>query len=110
LLGFSAGILSGLIGVGGGIILVPVLTIIFKFDQRMSQGTTLLAIIPIALAASIQYYVAGCLNLNYALWISAGSMIGIYLGSYLAHQIPPKTLTRIFGIFMIFVGFKMFVN
>ncbi|MBU0580793.1 MAG: sulfite exporter TauE/SafE family protein [Candidatus Margulisbacteria bacterium] len=108
LIGICAGFISGLLGLGGGIILVPALVFILKINQRIAQGTTLLVIIPTALIGSIRYFFAGHLSLPYTIWVAAGSMLGVLFGSFIAHNLHPNILRKAFGIFMIIVAMKMY--
>ncbi|MBL8022063.1 MAG: sulfite exporter TauE/SafE family protein [Leptospirales bacterium] len=107
-LGLLAGGMSGLIGIGGGIVLVPVLVFLFGFNQQMAEGTTLAAMVPpIGVLAAYVYYKSGYVNLPAALWISLGFLIGGYLGARSAVSLNPEILRRIFGGFAVLVGFRM---
>ncbi|MFC1517297.1 sulfite exporter TauE/SafE family protein [Candidatus Margulisiibacteriota bacterium] len=110
LIGASSGFISGLLGLGGGIIFVPALLYLLKIPQRTAQGTALTVIIPTALSGSIRYYLAGNLDLNLSVWIAAGSMFGVLAGSLFAHKLHPNVLRRSFGAFMLVVAIKMFLE
>lgn len=111
LLGLIAGILSGLIGIGGGIIMIPALILFFGFSQHLAQGTTLAAMIPpIGLLATYVYYKHGDVNIIAAALIAAGFFIGGFLGAHLAEHINKLALERIFGITLILIGIKMLVG
>lgn len=106
--GVIAGILSGFLGIGGGIILVPVLGLIFGLSQHQAQGTTLaLMIPPIGLLAALKYYYEGNVNLRMAIFICLGFFFGGYIGAVLAHYIPDTILRRIFGLVMLFVSLRL---
>lgn len=108
--GLAAGILSGLLGIGGGIILVPAMVILLKISQHEAQGTSLFVIIWTSLIGSFCYHLAGNLNLNYAIWLVIGSLSGAYLGSGLALKLSGQKLRLIYIIFLILVGLKMIVG
>jgi len=107
-LGLVAGILSGLIGIGGGIIIIPALVYLFGFAQHMAQGTTLaLMVPPIGLLAAWIYYKRGAVDLRTAAFICIGFFIGGLLGAKLAVNIPNDVLRRIFGTSMVMIGIHM---
>lgn len=108
LLGILAGYLSGLVGIGGGIILVPALIFIFGLSQHEAQGTTLaLMIPPIGILAVMEYYKKQYVNLNFAIIIILGFVIGSYFGGKLAVGIPDYILKRIFAVLLIVIAVKM---
>lgn len=108
LLGIFTGIISGLVGIGGGLITVPVLVYLFGFSQHLAQGTTLAMLIPpIGLFATYSYYQQGQVNLKVALLIALGFVIGSYFGAKYALQLPDHLLTKIFGFFLLIIAFKM---
>ncbi len=106
-IGFCAGLLAGLLGIGGGIILVPAMVLIFKLAQHTAQGTSLLAIIPAAIAGSAVHLYNGNIDLAIAALLIAGSVFGAYAGASAAASIPEKKLKKGFGVFIIIVGLKM---
>ena len=111
LLGLLAGILSGLIGIGGGIIIVPVLVFVFGYSQHMAQGTTLASLIPpIGLLATYVYYVNGDVNIKTAAFISAGFFLGGFLGARMAVHLDKTVLERIFGIALVLIGIRMLLK
>jgi uncharacterized protein len=111
LLGLFAGFAGGLIGVGGGVIVIPALVLMMGMSQTMAQGTNLAVMIPpIGLLAAINYYKSGMINIKYAIIIAIFSFIGGYFGSKLAVNIDQTLLKRIFGIFMLFVAYKMLIG
>jgi uncharacterized membrane protein YfcA len=108
--GLLAGILSGLIGVGGGIIIVPLL-VLFGFTQHQAQGTSLAALLPpVTLLAVINYHKAGHINWKYAMIISIIFIIGGYLGSKIAISIDQKVMKKIFGIILLLVAGKLLLE
>lgn len=108
LLGLTAGFLSGLLGIGGGIIIVPALVLIFGFTQHQAQGTTLaLMIPPIGLLAALAYYQKGFVNLKVALLICLGFIVGGFFGAKMAVNLSVDVLKRIYGIALLALGIKM---
>jgi uncharacterized membrane protein YfcA len=109
LIGLTAGALSGMIGVGGGIIIVPGLVYILGLSQFQAQGTSLaLMLPPIGILAAYNYYKADALDWKYATVIAIAFIIGGYFGSKLTLEfIDEKTLKRIFGGIMAIVAIKM---
>ncbi len=108
LLGLVAGTLSGLVGIGGGILIIPALVYFFGFTQHQAQGTTLaLMVPPIGLLAAWTYYAQGQVDLKIAGLICAGFFVGGYFGGKLAVGIPDVIMQRIFGGFLLLVSLKM---
>lgn len=108
LLGVVAGIFSGLIGIGGGIIIVPALVLLFGLSQHTAQGTTLaLMVPPIGLLAALAYYKQGYVDLKMAAFICIGFFIGGLLGAKFAVGIPEAILKKIFGIVLLAVSARM---
>jgi uncharacterized membrane protein YfcA len=107
-IGLSAGFLGGMVGLGGGIILIPALVAFLAMDQRMAQGTSIAIMLPpIGLFAMLNYYKAGYVNVKYAFVIAIVFMIGGYLGSKLALNIPVSVLKKIFALLLVLVAAKM---
>jgi len=107
-LGLVAGILSGLIGIGGGVIIVPALVFLFKFSQHHAQGTTLALLVPpIGLLAALTYYRQGYVDLRTAAFVCAGFFLGGLLGAKIATGLSNVVLERVFGIAMLLVAVKM---
>ncbi len=107
-LGLAAGILSGLMGIGGGLIIVPVLVLLFGMSQHLAQGTTLaLMVPPIGLLAAWMYYKNGFVDLKVAAFICLGFFVGGLLGAKFAADIPDIVLKRIFGVVLLLASIKM---
>jgi len=107
-LGLAAGVLSGLIGIGGGMVIIPALLFLFGFTQMQAQGTTLaLMVPPIGLLAAWTYYKHGAVNLHAAIFICAGFFIGGLIGAKFAVGLPNEVLKKIFGIAMTALGLQM---
>lgn len=108
LIGLFAGMFSGMIGLGGAIIMIPALIFFAGMTQHQAQGTSLAVMLPpIGILAAYNYYKAGHLNLKYALIISIGFVLGAYLGSGIALQIPVHTLRRFFGFILAIIAVYM---
>jgi hypothetical protein len=108
LLGLLAGVLSGLIGIGGGIVIVPALVLLFGLSQHTAQGTTLaLMVPPIGLLAAWTYYKGGFVDLKMAGLICVGFFLGGLLGAKFAIAIPDQLLKKIFGVVLFLVSLKM---
>jgi uncharacterized membrane protein YfcA len=103
-IGLTAGILSGLIGIGGGIIMVPLL-LLMGFTQQQAQGTSLAALLPpVTLLAVINYHKAGFINWKFAIVISLVFVIGGFFGSKLAIHIDQQILKKIFAVILLVIG------
>lgn len=108
ILGMVAGLASGLVGIGGGIIIVPALVLLFGFSQQLAQGTTLaLMVPPLGLLAAWTYYRQGFVDIRTAAIICLGFLIGSVLGADLALRLPTELLTRIFGATLVTIGIKL---
>jgi uncharacterized membrane protein YfcA len=111
LLGAFAGIFSGLIGIGGGIIIVPALIYAFGLSQHQAQGTTLMLLVPpIGALAAWTYYKQGYVDLKIAGFICLGFFLGGLLGAKAAIFIPDAILRKVFSVVMILIGLKMFLD
>jgi uncharacterized membrane protein YfcA len=111
LLGLVAGILSGLIGIGGGTIIVPALIFLFGFSQHLAQGTTLALLVPpIGILAAWTYYKQGYVDLHIAALICIGFFFGGLLGAKLATHLSNVILERIFGVALLLIALKMILG
>lgn len=108
LLGLLGGVLSGLLGIGGAVILIPMLVYVFGFDQHTAQGTTTaLMLPPIGILAFMQYYKSGYVNVKVAALICVGMIVGGYFGGYLGTHISPVILKKIFGVALFVISMQM---
>jgi len=111
LIGLIAGVLSGLYGIGGGIIIVPALMLVAHMKPQMATGTSLGALLlPVGALGAWQYYRHKSLNVHAALWIALGLVLGAYLGAYLALKLPARDLQRLFALFMLFVAIRTWIT
>jgi uncharacterized membrane protein YfcA len=111
LLGLVAGIFSGLIGIGGAIIIIPALVLLFGLSQHTAQGTTLaLMVPPIGLLAALAYYKQGFVDLKIAAFVCIGFFIGGFLGAKFAIGIPEAILKKVFGAVLLLVSVKMILG
>jgi uncharacterized protein len=107
-LGLAIGTISGMVGVGGGIFLVPALHYLFKFSQHEAQGTSIAVLVPpIGIFAALEYYRHGHVRLPVVAWLAAGFLVGALIGAVLANQIDENLLRRLFATFMLFIALQM---
>ncbi len=108
IIGIASGILSGFVGVGGGIIIVPALIFFMGMSQLNAQGTSLFVLLlPIGILAVINYWKAGQINWSFGLVVSLAFVVGGYFGSKLALKISPNLVRFIFGIIMVLISVKL---
>ena len=108
IIGVVAGMLSGLIGIGGGIVIVPALVFFLGFSQLKAQGTSLgILLLPVGLLAVTQYYKQGHIDVKVVLIVSASFLIGGFFGSKLALSVSETTVKKFFAMMLIFIAFKM---
>lgn len=108
LIGLAAGILSGLVGVGGGIIVVPALVFFLGFTQQQAQGTSLgLLLLPVGILAVMNYYKQGHIDIRVVGIMAAAFILGGWLGSKWALALPEVTVKRIFAVILFYSAIKM---
>jgi uncharacterized protein len=108
LIGIAAGTLSGLVGVGGGIIIVPALVYFIGFSQKAAQGTSLgVLLLPVGILGVLQYYKQGHIDMKVVGYLSIGFIAGGLLGSKIAINLSQETSKKIFAILMIVIAIKM---
>jgi hypothetical protein len=106
--GMVAGVFAGLLGIGGAIIVVPILVYAFGMTQQQAQGTSsAFLILPIGLLGTLVYYQRGLVNIRWALLLALGFFFGSFFGARLATSLSNDTLQRIFGMLLIAVGIRM---
>lgn len=108
LTGVAAGIMSGLLGIGGAILVVPALIYFYGLSQHMAQGTALAMMIPpIGLLAAWHYWKNGNVNIGWAVLLCLGFFFGGLIGAYFANLMPDLQLRRIFGVFILVIALKL---
>lgn len=108
LIGLGAGILSGMFGIGGGIVMVPALLFFLNLKELEAIGTSLAAIIPpVGLLGAATYYRAGHINLKYALLLAAGLFVGAYFGAQITTSLNPATVRRLYGSFLLVISIRL---
>ncbi len=108
LLGLAAGMLSGLVGIGGGIILVPGLIYFLGFSQKMAQGTSLgILLLPVGILAVWQFYKGGYVDVKAVGFVALAFVIGGYFGSKITLALPQETVKKIFAILLLVISIKM---
>ena len=108
LVGVAAGILGGLVGIGGGIIVVPSLIYFLNFSQKSAQGTSLgLLLLPVGILGVLEYYKQGHVDFKIVVILAVGFLAGSYFGSKIALSLPQETVKKIFAILMIILAIKM---
>jgi uncharacterized membrane protein YfcA len=111
LMGLVAGVFSGIFGLGGGTIIIPILVFLFGFSQHQAQGTTLaLMVPPIGLLAAWTYYKAGFVDIKIAAFICLGFFFGGLVGAKLVVGLPDPLLRKIFGVALIVIAIKMILT
>ena len=109
ILGLAAGTFSGVVGLGGGVIIVPALVFLFGLSQIQAQGTTLaLMVPPIGILAAYAYYQQGYVDLKIAALVCLGFIFGGWIGAKIAISIPKELLQKIFAISLFLISIKMF--
>ena len=107
-LGLVVGALSGVLGLGGGIFLVPALVLLFHFTPQQAQGTSLAVLIPpIGIFAALEYHRRGLVDVSVVALICLGFVVGAFAGAFWVDRIPVPLMRRIFGFFMLFVALQM---
>ncbi len=106
--GLAVGVLSALLGIGGGVLLVPALVLIWSCEMHIAVGTSLVVIVLCSLAGAIRHFSFGNVDLPLAAAIAVGAIVGsFFIGAPLAEMIPAATLKRIFGVVLVLFGLHM---
>jgi len=108
IIGLIAGLLSGVMGVGGGVVMIPLMILLLSFNQHQAQGTSLAVLaVPVTFLAAYNYYNEGYVNWKYAAVIAVFFVIGGFLGSKLAVNLSQSTLRKIFGAILLVISIKL---
>jgi uncharacterized protein len=105
--GFAAGFLSGTIGIGGGLLFVPTMTVGLRLSQAVAQGTSLLAIVPTAIVGGVTHIREGNVMRDPALAMGGGGVVGAVIGAVVAVEVPGPLLARIWGAFLVFSAYRL---
>lgn len=107
-IGLIAGVLSGMFGIGGGVVIVPMLMLVASMKPEMATGTSLASLLlPVGALGAFHYYRNGWVEIQPALWIALGLTVGAFLGAHLALKLPARDLQRAFAVFLVFVAIHM---
>jgi uncharacterized membrane protein YfcA len=110
-IGLIAGVLSGLVGIGGGVVIVPALIYFMSASQHEAQGTSLaILLLPVGILAVFQYYKAGYVDVKSSLIIASTFVIGGLIGSKIAIAVDQNTLKKVFGIFLLLLSLKIIIG
>ena len=108
LIGLAAGFLGGMVGIGGGVIIVPALGLLLGMSQHLSQGISLtLLMFPVGILGVINYYKKGYVDFRYAGLLAVGFLLGSYLGSRFSLSLSQDVVKKIFAVVMILLALKM---
>jgi uncharacterized membrane protein YfcA len=108
LIGVAAGMLGGMVGIGGGIIIVPALIYFLGLSQMAAQGSSLaMLMFPVGALAVLQYYKAGYVDFRIVLFLAVGFIVGSFFGSKISLSLPQETVKKIFAILMLVMAIKM---
>ena len=108
LLGLTAGVVSGLFGVGGAIVIIPGLVLITNMPQHTAHGTSLAALLlPVGLLGTLEYYKRGQVNIAFAAVVACGLLVGAYFGARFAGSISDAMLRKAFGVFLLIISMKL---
>jgi uncharacterized protein len=111
LIGLAAGVFGGMVGLGGGVIMIPAMIYFLGMNQMSAQGTSLAVMLPpVGILAVMNYYKSGQINLKYALIIAIAFTIGGYFGSKIALNIPVSIVKKIFAFALIIIALRMFIK
>lgn len=105
--GFGAGFLSGAIGIGGGLLFVPTMTVGLRTSQAIAQGTSLVAIIPTAIVGAASHWWRGNVVIRHALLMGGGGVVGAIIGALVAVEVPGSLLGRVWGAFLLFSAYRI---
>ncbi len=112
LAGIAAGIISSMFGVGGGVLMVPILVLGFSFGQKSAQGMSLFIMLPMALAGALRYKLNPDVSVNLPVcgMVALGGVAGAMIGSHIVFSLPEIVLKRVFAVFIIIIGIYMIIK
>jgi uncharacterized membrane protein YfcA len=110
-LGLAAGVFSGMFGVGGGLVIVPALIILFKMKELDALGTSLAALVPpVGLLGATEYWRGGYIHIRHAAIIALGLFVGAWFGARIITSLSPETIRRVYAGFLLVVAARMLVS
>jgi len=109
LMGLAAGFLSALLGIGGGVVVVPILVIFFAMDMKLAIGTSLAYIVPVALCGAVQHGFNRNVDLRVVALAVPFGFVGAYLGVRLCNALPAPMLKRVFGLLLLAIGLRLLI-
>lgn len=111
ILGVVAGVISGSLGIGGGVILVPSLVLLFNFDQKIAQGMSLGIMVPMVILGAFRYWKQPAIPIDIpvVLIIICGALIGTLIGTHIAYLLPAQTLRKLFAVLLIIIAVRMLI-
>jgi len=108
LIGLVGGVLSGLFGIGGGLVIVPALILLVGMTPKQAAGTSLAALLlPVGILGALEYWRAGQVDVRMAILVAAGLLVGAFIGARLAVGLPNELLQRAFGVLLLLVGLRL---
>jgi len=110
LTGLLVGILAGVMGIGGGILLVPIMVLGFGYAQHIAQGTSLAAIVPTSIVGAYAHDRAHNVDRAAAAWVSVGGLAGALLGALVAVRLPRELLVRLFGVLLLYSAYRIWAT
>lgn len=110
-LGVCAGLISGTLGLGGGVVFIPALVLLWGFEQKSAQGTALAVMVPMTLIGALRYWRNPeiDMSLTIILLIVSGALVGALAGTEIAYRLPNQILRKVFAIFLVIVAVRMFI-
>jgi uncharacterized protein len=109
-LGFFGGVASGLLGVGGGVVLVPILCLVLELDIHVAVATSMFTMIATSISGAVQHYSLGNINFEYALLLGFGAVVGAQLGAFASKRISGRNLQLIFALLLLAVSIQMIIK
>ena len=110
LTGLFVGVLAGVMGIGGGILLVPIMVLGFGFVQHVAQGTSLAAIVPTSIVGAYAHDRAHNVDRAAAAWLSVGGLVGALVGALVAVRLPRELLVRLFGVLLLYSAYRIWAT
>lgn len=108
LIGLAGGVLSGLFGIGGGLVIVPGLILLLGMTPKQAAGTSLAALLlPVGILGAIEYWRAGYIDVRLALLLAVGILIGAFIGARVAIGLPNELIQRAFGVLLVLIGVRL---